>query len=98
MIILLSIIVPKQSDPYYQANITRRDLAILQEEKQRNNSRNTIVTIALPPSPPFLFLLSQLLSLLFTPDPLESEIPAKHLDHKPKALDLPDLTEPNLNT
>jgi hypothetical protein len=26
------------------------------------------------------------------------EIPAKHLDHKPKALDPPDLTEPEPNT
>jgi hypothetical protein len=30
--------------------------------------------------------------------PLESEIPVKHLDHKPKALDLPDLTEPKPNS
>jgi hypothetical protein len=33
MIILLLIIVPKQPDPYYQVNITRRDLVILREEK-----------------------------------------------------------------
>jgi hypothetical protein len=41
---------------------------------------------------------SQPLLLLFIPKPLESEIPAKYLDHKPKALDPPDLIEPELNT
>jgi hypothetical protein len=86
MIIPLFIIVPKQLDFYYQANITRRDLVILQEKKQWNDSQNTIVIIALP----FLFL--------FIPEPLESEIPAKYLDHKPKVLDPPDLTEPKPNT
>jgi hypothetical protein len=94
--------VPKQPDPYYQVDITRRDLVILQEEKQRNNSRNIITIIVLP----LLFLFSQLFSLLpsqpllplFIPEPLESEIPAKYLDYKPKALDPPDITEPKLNT
>jgi hypothetical protein len=94
--------MPKRLDPYYQANITRRDLVILQEEKQQNDSRNIIVIIILPLlllfSQLFLFLFSQLLSLLLIPEPLESEIPAKYLDHKPKTLDLPDLTEPKLNT
>jgi hypothetical protein len=33
MIILLSIIVPKRLDPYYQTDITRRDLVILQGKK-----------------------------------------------------------------
>jgi hypothetical protein len=66
----------------------------LREKKQRNDSRNTIVTIILP----LLFLLSQLLSPLLIPEPLELEIPAKHLDYKPKAPDPPDLTEPKLNT
>jgi hypothetical protein len=74
--------------------MTRKDLVILQEEKQRNDSRNTIVIIALPLSP----LLSQLFSPLFTPEPLESEILAKYLDHKSKALDPPNLTEPKPNT
>jgi hypothetical protein len=62
--------------------MARKDLVILREEKQRNNNRNTVVTIAPPPSP----------------SPLESEIPAKYLDHEPKALDLLDLTEPEPNT
>jgi hypothetical protein len=86
--------------------MARKDLVILQEEKQRSDSRNTIVTIALPPLPPPSPLPSPLLSQLPsqlpspppTPEPLESEIPAKHLDHKPKALDPPDLTEPKPNT
>jgi hypothetical protein len=82
--------VPKRLDPYYQVDITRKDLVILQEEKQQNDSRNIIVIIVL--------LLSLLFSLLLTPEPLESEIPAKYLDHKPKALDLPDLIEPKPNT
>jgi hypothetical protein len=90
MIILLFIIVPKQLDPYFQANITRRDLVILREKKQRDDSRNTIVIITL--------LSSQLSSLLFMPEPLESEIPVKYLDYKPKALDPPDFTEPKPNT
>jgi hypothetical protein len=80
------IIIPKRLDPYYQANITRRDLVILREEKQRNDSRNIIAIIVLSPSPPL------------TPEPLEPEIPAKYLDHEPKALDLLNLTEPELNT
>jgi hypothetical protein len=33
MIILLFIIIPKQPDPYYQVDITRKDLVILREEK-----------------------------------------------------------------
>jgi hypothetical protein len=86
MIILLSAIVPKQLDPYCQANITRKDLVILQEEKQRNDSRNIVVIIVLPPSP------------LLTPELLESEIPAKYLDYEPKALDPPDPTKPKPNT
>jgi hypothetical protein len=89
MIILLFVIVPKRLDPYYQADIARKDLAILREEKRRNNSRNIIAIIVLPLSPP--------LSPLLTPKPLESEIPAKYLDYKPKALDLPNLTEPKPN-
>jgi hypothetical protein len=32
------------------------------------------------------------------PKPLESEIPVKYLDYKPKVLDLLDLTEPAPNT
>jgi hypothetical protein len=86
MIILLSGIVPKRLDPYYQADITRKDLAILREKKQQSDSRNTIAIIVLP------------LSSLLTPEPLESEIPTKYLDHKPKVLDLSDLIEPKLNT
>jgi hypothetical protein len=78
--------VLKQLDSYCQTNITRKDLVILQEKKQRNDSRNTIVIIALLFLPPFSL------------EPLESEIPTKHLDHEPKILDLPDLTEPKLNT
>jgi hypothetical protein len=86
--------VPKRLDPYYQADITRKDLVILQEKKQRrSNSRNTIVIIVLL----FLPLFSQPLLPLLTPEPLESEIPAKYLDHKPKTLDLPNLTEPKPN-
>jgi hypothetical protein len=94
MIILLSIIMPKQPDPYCQANIARKDLVILREKKQQNNNRNIIVIIILL----FLFLFSQLFSPLFIPKPLESEIPAKYLDYKPKTLDLLDLIEPELNT
>jgi hypothetical protein len=45
-----------------------------------------VVIIALPPSP------------ILIPKPLESEIPAKYLDYKSKALDLPDFMEPELNT
>jgi hypothetical protein len=45
-----------------------------------------------------LFLSSQLISPLFTPEPLELEIPAKYLDYKPKVLDLPDPIEPKPNT
>jgi hypothetical protein len=86
--------VPKQPDPYYQADITRRDLVILREEKQRNDNRNTIVIIVLSLLP----LSMQLLLLLLTPEPLESEIPAKYLDYEPKALDLPNLMEPKPNT
>jgi hypothetical protein len=78
--------VPKRLDPYYQTNITRRDLVILREEKQQSNGRNIVVTITLSPS------------FLPSPKPLESEIFAKHLDHKPKVLDLPNLTEPEPNT
>jgi hypothetical protein len=52
MIILLFVIVPKRLDPYYQADIARKDLAILREEKRRNNSRNIIAIIVLPLSPP----------------------------------------------
>jgi hypothetical protein len=91
MIILLSIIIPKRLDPYYQADITRRDLVILREEKQRNNNRNIIATIILP----FLLPPSQPFSPPFTPEPLESEIRAKYLNHK--TLDLPDLMEPEPN-
>jgi hypothetical protein len=69
------------------------DLVILQEEKRQNDGRNTVVIIALPPS----FLLSQPHSPQPIPKPLESEIPAKHLDYEPKALDPPDLTEPEPN-
>jgi hypothetical protein len=94
MIILLFIIVLKQPDPYYQVDIARRDLIILREEKQRNNSRNTIITIILLLSP----LFSHLFSPLFMPEPLESEIPAKYLDYKPKALDPPYFTESEPNT
>jgi hypothetical protein len=109
-----SAIVLKQLGPYCQVNITREDLVILREEKQRNDGRNIIITIALL----FLQLLSQLFSLLFSqlfsppfsqsflppllqifsPEPLESKIPAKHLDYKQKALDLSNLTEPEPNT
>jgi hypothetical protein len=32
------------------------------------------------------------------PEPLESEIPAKYLDHEPKALDLSNPMEPEPNT
>jgi hypothetical protein len=46
--------VPKQLDPYYQADITRRDLVILQEKKQQNNNRNIIAIIILLPL--FLFI------------------------------------------
>jgi hypothetical protein len=67
MIIPLSTIVPKRPDPYYQANIARRDLVILREEKRQSDSRNIIATIFLLPSPPF--------SLPLTPEPLESKIP-----------------------
>jgi hypothetical protein len=85
--------MPKRPDPYYQANITRRDLVILREEKRRNDGRNIIIIIILPLS----FLFSQLLLLPLTPELLESEIPAKYLDHE--ALDPPpDLTEPEPNT
>jgi hypothetical protein len=82
--------VPKRLDPYYQANITRKNLVILWEEKQQNDSRNIITIIIL--------LLLFLFSPLFVPEPLELEIPAKYLDNKPKTLDLPDLMEPKLNT
>jgi hypothetical protein len=82
--------VPKRLDPYYQADIARKDLVILREEEQQNDSQNTIVIIVLLP----LFLLL----LLFIPKSLESEIPAKYLDYKLKALDLPDLIELKLNT
>jgi uncharacterized membrane protein (DUF485 family) len=82
--------VPKRLDFYYQADIARRDLVILREKKQQNNTRNTIVIIILV----FLFLFL----LLFTPEFLESEIPAKYLDYKPKTLDLPNLIEPKPNT
>jgi hypothetical protein len=92
MIILLFVIVPKRLDFYYQANIARKDLAILQGKKQQNNNRNIIVIIVLL----FLFLLLQLLSPLFIPELLESEIPAKYLDHE--TLDPFDLIEPKLNT
>jgi hypothetical protein len=85
--------VPKRLDLYYQTDIARKDLVILQEEKQRNNSRNTIAIIILL----FLFLFSQLFSPLFTPESLESEIPAKYLDYKPKFLD-PPIMEPKPNT
>jgi hypothetical protein len=91
MIILLSAIIPKRLDPYYQADITRKNLVIL---RGKNNGRNIIAIITLPPS----FLFSQPFSPLFTPEPLESEIPAKYLDPKPKALDLPNPTELKLNT
>jgi hypothetical protein len=63
MIILLFIIVPKRPDPYYQANITRRDLVILREKKQQNNSRNIITIIVLLSL--FLFYLISLLSISF---------------------------------
>jgi hypothetical protein len=86
MIILSFAIIPKQPDPYYQVDITRKDLVILQEKKQQNNSRNIIIIITLPPSP------------LLMPKPLDSEIPAKYLDHKLKALDPPNLTELETNT
>jgi hypothetical protein len=98
MIIPLSIIMPKRLDFYYQVDIARKDLVILQGKKQRNDSRNIIVIIVLPLLPLFLQSFSQLFSLLLTPEPLEPEIPAKYLDHKPKALDLPDIIEPKLNT
>jgi hypothetical protein len=94
MIILLSIIVSKQLDPYYQVDITRKDLVILREKKQQNDSRNIIVIIVLL----FLPLSSQSPLPLFIPEPLESEIPAKYLDYKPKTLDLPNPIEPKLNT
>jgi hypothetical protein len=86
--------VLKQPDPYCQADITKKNLVILQEKKRQNNSRNIIVIIVLL----LLFLFSQLFSPLFIPKPLESEIPAKYLDYKPKTLDLLDLIEPELNT
>jgi hypothetical protein len=86
--------VPKQPDPYYQVDITRRDLAILREKKRQNDSRNIIVIIVLLP----LLLFLQPLSPPLTHEPLESEIPAKYLDHKPKTLDLSNLTEPKPNT
>jgi hypothetical protein len=102
MIIPLSAIVPKRPDPYYQTDIARRDLVILREEKRRSDSRNTIVIIVLPPSPlltqPPSPQPSQPPSPLLTPEPLESEIPAKYLDYKPKTLDLSNLTEPKPNT
>jgi hypothetical protein len=101
MIIPLSAIVPKRPDPYYQTDITRRDLVILREKKQQNDSRNIIVTIVLPLSPPPSQPFSQPPSPPLTPEPLEPlepEIPAKYLDHEPKALDLLDITEPELNT
>jgi hypothetical protein len=94
MIILLSIIVPKRLDPYYQANIARKDLVILQEKKQQSDGRNIIAKITLL----LLFLFSQLLLLLFTPEPLESEIPAKYLDYELKVLDLPNFTGSKLNS
>jgi hypothetical protein len=82
--------VPKQPNLYYQADIARKDLVILREKKQQNDSRNIVAIIVLLPlllfSPPLI------------PEPNESKIPAKYLDHKPKALDLFDLTEPKLNT
>jgi hypothetical protein len=81
--------VPKRPDLYCQADIARKDLVILQEKKQQSNSRNTITTIILPLLPPP--------SPLLIPEPLESEIPAKYLDYKSKALDLFDLIEPELN-
>jgi hypothetical protein len=82
-IILPSAIVAKRLDSYYQVDITRKDLVILREEKRRNNSRNIVFIIAQLPSP----------------EPLESKIPAKHLDHEPKALDdLSNLTELKPNT
>jgi hypothetical protein len=71
---------------------------MLREEKQRNDSRNIVAIIVLLPSPLFSLSPSQLLLFLFIPEPLESEIPAKYLNYKPKALDLPDLTEPKPNT
>jgi hypothetical protein len=86
--------VPKRPDPYCQADITRRDLVILREEKQQNDGRNIIATIVLPPSP----LPSQPPSPPLTPEPLEPEIPAKYLDYKPKALDPSNITEPKPNT
>jgi hypothetical protein len=49
--------MPKRPDPYYQADITRRDLVILREEKQQNDSRNIIIIIILLPLPPFMQLL-----------------------------------------
>jgi hypothetical protein len=73
--------------------MARKDLVILQEEKQRNDSRNIIAIIILL----FSFLFSQLPSLLFILKPLEPEIPAKYLDYKPKALDLPDFIKLKLN-
>jgi hypothetical protein len=93
MIIPLFIIVPKRLDLYCQTNIARRDLVILHEKKQRNYGRNIIAIIVLLLS----LLFSQLPSPLFIPEPLESEIPAKYLDHEPKALD-PPATEPKPNT
>jgi hypothetical protein len=66
--------------------MARKDLIILQEKKQQNNSWNTVVIIALPFLPPLI------------PKLLESEIPTKHLDYESKALDLLDLTEPKPNT
>jgi hypothetical protein len=70
------------------------DLVILQEKKQRNDSRNIIAIITLL----LLFLFSQLFSFLFIFKPLESKIPAKYLDYKPKFLDPPNFIEPKLNT
>jgi hypothetical protein len=78
--------MPKRPDPYYQTNITRRNLVIPQEKKQLSDSQNTIIIIALPLLPPFI------------PESLESRIPAKYLDYKPKTLDLPNFTEPEPNT
>jgi hypothetical protein len=86
--------MPKQLDFYYQADITRKNLVILQEKKQRNNSRNIIAIIVLLLLP----LFSQPPSLLFMPKPLESKIPAKYLDHEPKDLDLLIPMEPEPDT
>jgi hypothetical protein len=112
MIIPPSAIIPKQPDSYFKADIARRDLVILREEKRRSISRNIVVIIVLLLSPPFSQLPSQLLSQppsqplsqLFSqplsppPEPLESKIPVKYLDYEPKVPDLLNLTEPELNT